>query len=95
MTHLDQAVHAHMAHGAMACDDPLTECLCQQMAPQAALPDDDAARDCAALQTVIRREYTRGRVWGVACGLCAGVCSTGTAVWLYHAAAAALQCPTC
>ena len=36
---LDHAVHAHMAHGAMACDDPLTECLCSELAPQPDLPD--------------------------------------------------------
>lgn len=35
---LDHAMHAHMAHGAMACDDPLTECLCAELAPQPDLP---------------------------------------------------------
>lgn len=40
MSHaLDHAVHAHMAHGAMACDDPLTECLYAELAPQPDLPE--------------------------------------------------------
>lgn len=38
-TALDHAVHAHMAHGAMACDDPLTECLYSELVPSPELPD--------------------------------------------------------
>lgn len=113
MTLLDQSVHAHMAHGAMACGDPLTECLCAQMAPQPELPADGAAqaapptcprRDALvvalrrAVETqhaVAGREYARGWVWGVVCGLVAGVCTTGGGIWLWGVAIDALRCPSC
>lgn len=35
---LHQAVHTHLAHGAMACDDAFTEALCAQFAPPPELP---------------------------------------------------------
>ena len=94
---LDRAVHQHMEHGAMACHDPLTECLCQQMAPQPPLPDDsdDEADASPAPHPVARLEFMLGWAWGVTCGLCAGVCATVLLVLLYQAAAAAMQCPTC
>lgn len=38
-TALDHAVHAHMAHPAMGCDDAYTEALCNAFAPQPDLPD--------------------------------------------------------
>lgn len=107
MSPLDQAVQAHMAHPAMACDDPLTECLLAQLAPPAATAQPGTAHGSdasmlLALQrvalrahAVARREYTRGWAWGVVCGLTAGVCTTGGAVWLWHVATAAWACPTC
>lgn len=42
-TALDHAVHAHLAHPAMGCDDAYTEALCSAFAPQPDLPDDAAA----------------------------------------------------
>lgn len=110
MTPLDQVVQAHMAHPAMACDDPLTECLMAQLTVTAdpSEPSEPGtahgsdANMLVALQrvalrahAVARREYTHGWVWGVVCGLVAGVCTTGGAVWLWHAATAAWACPTC
>ena len=34
MSTLDDAIQAHMAHGAGACADPLTDCLGEQMQPR-------------------------------------------------------------
>lgn len=45
---IDRAMHAHMGHGAMACGDPLTECLCDELAPPPELPQDGAARPADA-----------------------------------------------
>lgn len=41
-TALDHAVHTHLAHPAMGCDDAYTEALCSAFAPQPDLPDDTA-----------------------------------------------------
>ena len=53
------------------------------------------ARVLREQQAERRAIYTRGWCWGVVCGLAMGLCITGTAVWLWHLATAALQCPTC
>jgi hypothetical protein len=96
-TPLDRAIADHMAHGAMTGQDPLTDCLYAQMAPQPTWPDEapDDTPPGPDLPAAERRAYAQGWAWGVVCGLCAGVCTTGTAVWLWHLAAAALACPTC
>lgn len=108
MTPIEHAIDAYMAHPDMACDDPLTDSLLAQVTPQPGAPGtapgaaytSDAGM-LAALQrialrshAVARREYTHGWAWGVACGLTAGVCATGIAVWLWHLVAIWL-CPRC
>ena len=47
------------------------------------------------LQLTIRAAYVKGWWWGLVCGLICGVCTTGTAVWLWHLVLEALGCPAC
>lgn len=53
------------------------------------------AQAAAHAHATARREYARGWRWGVVCGLTCGVCTTGTAVWLWGLIEAALRCPAC
>lgn len=71
MTLLDQSVHAHMAHGAMACGDPLTECLCDQMAPKpelgAAAEPADAATPSSAHASQVAMQAALDRLFSSLC----------------------------
>ena len=57
---LDRAMHAHMGHGAMACGDPLTECLCDELAP----PPELLVPDDAAAQPLGMWDMERAHPWG-------------------------------